>query len=37
MENRAQGAALSADAQSLVERVSSVARTVESLVQRATA
>jgi glutamate formiminotransferase/formiminotetrahydrofolate cyclodeaminase len=37
MESRAQGAALSADAQSLVERVSGVARSVESLVQRATA
>ena len=37
MENRSLGAPMSADAQALVERVSAVARDVESLVQRATA
>lgn len=37
MENRALGAPMSADAQSLVERVSGVARAVENLVRRATA
>lgn len=36
MENRTLGAPLSADAQALVERVSGVARKVESLLQRAT-
>ncbi|MGH7696934.1 MAG: cyclodeaminase/cyclohydrolase family protein, partial [Gemmatimonadaceae bacterium] len=37
MENRSLGAPMSADAQALVERVSALARDVESLVQRATA